>query len=176
MSGYLVPHTDILEHGSFLLAMPVLPDDKNFVLLAGDGYVAGTALALIFFPEPQLEPKGVEGRRRQHEIDQANTALRIKIVAACLATLLAIVWTLGHCGVLSSGGYHALPSEHSLFAAIPLFGIADLIAAAQALGVARAKRYSRKRQRELGDTTGQLYSIALVSVYIGFWLTTFAFS
>lgn len=152
--------------------MQVLPEDRNFVLLAGDGYVAGTALALVLFPEPQLLPKTVSGRRRKHELDQARTALRIKYIAAGLAAVLAAVWGLGHFG--GSTGYHALPSDHSLFAAIPLFGIADLIAATQALGIAKFRKQSVTHQRALGDTTGQLYSIALVSVYLGFWLATLA--
>ena len=171
-----MPFAEFLSHVNFPLAMQVLPEDKNFVLLAGDGYVAGTALALILFPEPRLAPKGVERRRYQHEIDQATTALKIKLAAAGFAIILAVVWVLGHLGVLSSVGYHALPSDHSLFAAIPLFGIADLIAATQAFGIAKFRHRPARHQRELGDTAGQIYSIALVSVYLGFWLATFAFS
>lgn len=156
--------------------MPVLPEDRNFVLLAGDGYVAGTALALILYPEPRIASRSVEGWRDKHEHDQAETALKIKLIAAALAAALALIWTLGRLGALGSAAYHALPSDHSLFAAIPLFGIADLIAAAQAFGIARFRDQSATHQRELGDTTGQLYSIALVSVYLGFWLATFASS
>ncbi len=156
--------------------MPVLPEDRNLVLLAGDGYVAGTALALILFPEPRIASKTVKGWRRKHELDQATTALKVKFIAAGLAAIMAVIWALGHFGVFDSAGYHALPSDHSLFAAIPLFGIADLIAAAQAFGIARFRSQSVIHQRELGDTAGQLYSIALVSVYLGFWLTTFASS
>jgi hypothetical protein len=171
-----MPGAEILQHASLSLAMPVLPEDRNFVLLAGDGYVAGTALALILFPEPKIAPKKVKGRRRKHELDQAKTALRIKLIAALLAVLLAAFWALGHFGAFDSAEYHALPSDHSLFAAIPLFGIADLIAATQAFGLTKLRRQSFTHQRELGDTTGQLYSIALVSVYLGFWLATFASS
>lgn len=156
--------------------MPVLPEDRNFVLLAGDGYVAGTALALVLFPEPKIAPRTERGRRRKHELDQAKTALRIKFVAAVLAALLAVIWTLGYFGAFGSAAYHALPSDHSLFAAIPLFGIADLIAATQAFGLTKLRGQSFTHQRELGDTTGQLYSVALVSVYLGFWLATFASS
>lgn len=46
----------------------------------------------------------------------------------------------------------------------------------QAFGIARFRHRPAKHQRELGDTAGQIYSIALVSVYLGFWLATFAFS
>lgn len=171
-----MPNADMLQHLSLPLAMPVLPEDRNFVLLAGDGYVAGTALALILFPEPKILPKTVQGRRRKHELDQAKTALKIKLIAAVLAAVLAVIWALGHFGAFGSTGYHALPTDHSLFAAIPLFGIADLIAAAQAFGIARFRKQAVTHQRELGDTTGQLYSIALVSVYLGFWLATSASS
>ncbi len=151
--------------------MPVLPEDRNFVLLAGDGYVAGTALALILFPEPQLSSKTVKGRHQKHEADQAKTALTIKFFAAAIAAGMAMIWTLGHFGALDSAGYHALPSDHSLFAAIPLFGIADMIAAGLAFVLARGE-HKIVRQRELGDTTGQIFSISLASVYLGFWMVT----
>lgn len=169
----LLPPADILQHVGLPVAMPLLPEDRNLVVLAGDGYVAGTALALILFPEPTFPPKSVKHRFRQHEYAQAETALRIKRIAMGLALVLAGIWLLGNLDFFGSPGYHFLPSDHSLFAAIPLFGIADMMAAVHASIIVRHKQESVIRQRELGDTTGQLFSVALGSVYLGFWTVAF---
>lgn len=151
--------------------MEFLPEDKNLVLMAGDGYVAGTALALMLIPSPAF-PDSQAHPYREHGLAQAKVALRIKLIAMWLAVALFAIWLFGH---LSSSDFPALPSDRSLFATIPLFGIADMIAAVQALSIAKHKDDSPIRQQERGDTAGQLYSVALVSVYLGFWLSTVAF-
>ncbi len=159
----------ILQHFSLPVAMPFLPEDRSLVLLAGDGYVAGTALALILFPGPAFH-ESVRHPFRVLGESHAAIALKIKGVALTLATGLFVVWLLGH--QLFPQVYSALPADRSLFAAIPLFGIADMFAACQAIVVARWRKELPIHQLKRGDTDGQLYSIALVSVYLGFWLST----
>lgn len=172
----LILTTEIFQSVGLPAAVPLLPEDKNLVVLAGDGYVAGTALALILFPEPKFTANSVHPFRT-HELAQATTALKIKRIAMGLALVLAGIWLLGNRDVFGSPGYSLLPSDHSLFAAIPLFGMADMMAAAYAfIIVKRTQTASVIHQRELGDTTGQLFSISLGSVYLGFWLTALLFS
>jgi hypothetical protein len=160
---------DILLHLE-LSEVSLLPEDKNLMILAGDGYVAGTALALIFLPEPPLAPKSAEHRYRRHDIALAECALKIRRVATYSAIALAVFWLLGNQDAFGVSGYRLLPSDHSLFAAIPLFGLADMMAGIYAYLLTKPENQSPIRQREVGDTTGQLFSITLASVYLGFWL------
>lgn len=167
-------------HASGLqIGMPVLPEDKNLVVLAGDGYVAGTAFALIALQEPRLTAEMESGRWWKHDFAQSKAALKIKLIATVFGLLLTVLWLLGSCGVFGSE-YHFLPDDHSLFAAIPLFGLADMLAGAYAFFKVRPPKRVDKEQaaklierRELGDTTSQLFSTCVASVYLGFWLCSF---
>jgi len=172
----------LLHSSGLVVGMPVLPEDKSLVVLAGDGYVGGTAFALIVCKEPSLSPNAEPERWQKHDCAQARAALKIKWIAMTIGLALTLIWLLGNRSAYGSG-YHFLPSDRSLFAAIPLFGIADMLTAAIVfLAIKLPDDYDEAhaeqlvRRREVGDTMGQLFSTCLASVYLGFWLSLFVLS
>jgi hypothetical protein len=152
---------------------PVLPAEKNLVLLAGDGYVAGYWLASLFIADASEILSDQVSREELKKLALGAEKERRR-VGCVLVSVLALVWIVGY--LVDPDSYLLIPADRDLFGAIPMFGIGAFAAALIAPVAARrvvAKAPGKSRPQaeyRYGETRGRMWGLVLAAIYFGVWL------
>jgi len=152
---------------------PLLPAEKNLVLLAGDGYVAGYWLASLFIADASEILSDQVNREELKKLALGAEKERRR-VGCVLALVLALVWAVGY--LADPDSYLLMPPDRDLFSAVPMFGIGAFAAAlvapfAARRAVAKAPGKSGPQaEYRFGETRGRMWGLVLAAIYFGVWL------
>lgn len=146
---------------------PLLPAEKNLMLLVGDGYIAGYFLTSLFaIDEAALSDDGDEDQWT-FEWEGEKARSWTGTAAACI---LAMVWAIGH--LTDANAWPLLPDD--LFGAIPVFSL-GVMAAVFWAPYAVGKLEVRNRplaEYKLSGAKGRYWGVLFAFVYVGFWLNS----
>jgi len=147
---------------------PLLPAEKDLMLLVGDGYIAGYFLTALFSVDTAALSDDVDDDEQwtlEWEGEKGRSWGGI-----ALACILAVVWAIGH--LTDAGSYPLLPND--LFGAIPMLSIgvmAGALCAPYFVGKAEVRNRALAEFKFSG-ARGRMWGTLFAAVYIGFWLHT----